>query len=59
MGKKMVYTEEQANTMKVLLDGISTTGVQNAKKIACIAQILESGKPAEIKDDDVKKEGDG
>jgi len=55
--KKKVYTEEQVNQMKGLLNGINATGIQNAKQIVAISNILESGVSAEVPDSAGKKEG--
>lgn len=41
--KKVVYTEEQIKQVMALLNDITVTGVQNAKRIAVIAQVLDSG----------------
>lgn len=56
MKKLITYTEEQVTQITGLLDGVTTTGIQNAKQIAVIAQIIESGVPAGIKE---SKEGEG
>jgi len=56
--KLITYTEEQVAQIKGLLNGVATIGIQNAKQIAVIAQILDSGMPAEIKEPK-KKEGKG
>lgn len=59
--KLITYTEEQVTQIKWLLNGVTTIGIQNAKQIAVIAQILDSGTPAEIKESEKpkKKEGEG
>ena len=49
MNQLITFTEEQIYQLKGLLNGITTTGIQNARQIAMIAQILDSGTPAEIK----------
>lgn len=40
---KITYTENQITQIRALLNGITTTGIHNAKQIAVIDQILESG----------------
>ncbi|WP_124067531.1 hypothetical protein [Clostridium sp. E02] len=57
MKKLITYTEEQVIQITGLLDGVATTGIQNAKQIAVIAQIIECGVPAGIKEEPKKKEG--
>lgn len=53
MDKLITFTQEQVQQIKGLLNGVTTTGVQNARQVAMIAQILDSGVPAET-----KKEGE-
>lgn len=48
MKKIISYTEDQIAQIGALLNGIVSTGVQSAKSIAVIAQILDSGTPGEI-----------
>lgn len=48
MEKVIAYTEEQVAQIGTLLNGIVSTGVQSAKSIAVIAQILDSGTSAEV-----------
>ena len=50
MKKVITYTEEQVAQIGTLLNVIVSTGVQSAKSIAVIAQILDSGKQEEIKE---------
>lgn len=50
MKKVITYTEEQIAQMGILLNEVTSTGVQSAKSIAVIAQILDSGTPGEIKE---------
>ncbi|WP_277405503.1 hypothetical protein [Lacrimispora xylanisolvens] len=61
MKKVITYTEDQIAQIGALLNGIISTGVQSAKSIAVIAQILDSGTPGEIKDPEqpIKKGGEG
>lgn len=61
MKKVITYTEDQIVQIGALLNGIISTGVQSAKSIAVIAQILDSGTPGEIKDPEqpIKKGGEG
>lgn len=49
MKKIITYTEEQVLQMKYMLNGITVIGIQNAKQVAAIAQVLESGTLGEIK----------
>jgi len=50
MKKIITYTEDQVIQMKYMLNAVTTTGIQNAKQVAAIAQVLESGTPGEIKE---------
>lgn len=47
--RKITYTEGQVLQLKALLNGLTITGVQNAKQLAVISQVLESGK-VEVKE---------
>ena len=40
----IAYTESQVNQMANLLNKISVTGIENAKRVAIIAELLNSGK---------------
>lgn len=42
--KNIIYTEEQVNTLRGLLNGLTVTGIQNAKQVAVMAQVIEAGK---------------
>ena len=61
MKKVITYTEDQIAQIGALLNGIISTGVQSAKSIAVIAQILDSGTLGEVKDPEqpIKKGGEG
>ncbi|PPK77497.1 hypothetical protein BXY41_11635 [Lacrimispora xylanisolvens] len=48
MKKIITYTEEQVLQMKYMLNAVTTTGIQNAKQVATIAQVIDSGMPGEI-----------
>lgn len=48
MKKVITYTEEQVTQLKMLLNAVSVTGIQNARQITAIAQVLDSGMPREI-----------
>ena len=50
MKKVITYTEEQIQQIVILLNDVTVTGIQNSRKIATIAQILDSGTPGEIKE---------
>lgn len=62
---KIIYTEEQVNTLRGLLNGLTVAGIQNAKQVAVMAQVLDEGIPAEtrekkeseVKDIESKREG--
>ncbi|MFR3727645.1 hypothetical protein [Lacrimispora sp.] len=49
MKKIITFTEEQVLQMKYMLNGIMVAGIQNARQVSAIAQVLESGTPGEIK----------
>lgn len=57
MKKVITYTVDQIAQIGTLLNGIISTGVQSAKSIAVIAQILDSGIPGEIKEPNPEKKG--
>lgn len=61
MKRIITYTEEQVLQIKYLLNAVTTTGIQNAKQVAAIAQVLESGMPGEVKEPEQpkKKGGEG
>lgn len=42
--KNIIYTEDQVNTLRGLLNGLTVTGIQNAKQVAVMAQALNAGK---------------
>ncbi len=50
MEKVITFTEEQILQMKYMLNGITVIGIQNARQVAAIAQMLESGTQGEIKE---------
>lgn len=50
MKKVITYTEEQVLQIQYMLNAVTVTGIQNAKQVAAIAQVLESGTPGEIKE---------
>ena len=56
MKKVIIYTEEQVTQLKMLLNAVTVTGIQNAMQVAAIAQVLDSGMPGEINEPE-KKEG--
>lgn len=58
MNKVITFTEEQVLQMKYMLNGITVIGIQNAKQVVAIAQVLESGTLGEITEPE-KKEGEG
>lgn len=50
MKKVITYTEEQVLQIKYMLNAVTVTGIQNAKQVAAIAQVLDSGMPGEVKE---------
>jgi hypothetical protein len=48
MKKVITFTEDQVLQMKYMLNAVTVTGIQNAKQVAAIAQVLESGMPGEV-----------
>lgn len=48
--KKVIYTEEQIKQVMALLNDITVIGIQNAKRIAVIAQVLDLGTVEEEKE---------
>lgn len=61
MKKVITYTEDQIAQIGALLNGIISTGVQSARSIAVIAEVLDSGTPGEIMEPEqpIKKGGEG
>lgn len=57
LNKVITFAEEQVLQMKYMLNAITITGIQNAKQVTAIAQVLESGTPGEIKENE-QKEGE-
>ena len=59
--KVITFTEEQVMQIQYMLNAVTVTGIQNAKQVAAIAQMLELGTPGEIKEPEnlQKKEGEG
>jgi hypothetical protein len=58
MKKVITFTEDQIQQIIWLLNGVSVTGIQNSRRVATVAQILDSGMPGEINEPE-KKEGEG
>lgn len=48
MNKVITFTEEQVLQMRYMLNGITVIGIQNARQVSAIAQVLESGMPGEV-----------
>lgn len=42
---KIIYTEDQVKQIRLLLNGLTITGIQNARQIAVIDQVLSAGLP--------------
>lgn len=57
MKKIITYTVEQVAQLNMLLNAVSVTGIQNARQLAAVSQILDSGIPGEVKESE-KKEGE-
>lgn len=55
MKKIIIYTEDQVKQIVGLLNCVTVSGIQNAKQIAAVAQILDSGTPGEIKEPEGKE----
>lgn len=54
MKKVITFTEEQVIQMKYMLNAVTVVGIQNAKQVAAIAQVLDLGTPGEISELDQK-----
>jgi len=50
--KQIVYTEEQISQITGILNGLTISGIQNARQITVIARILESGKIQETEEEE-------
>ncbi|WP_100304400.1 hypothetical protein [Lacrimispora celerecrescens] len=48
MKRVITFTEEQVMQIQYMLNAVTVTGIQNAKQVAAIAQMLELGMPEEI-----------
>jgi hypothetical protein len=59
MKKVITYTEEQVQQIVLLLNDVTETGIQNSRKIATIAQILDSGTSGEIMEPEQPKKKEG
>lgn len=59
MKRVITFTEEQVMQMQYMLNAVTVTGIQNAKQVAAIAQMLELGVPGEIKESDKKEKFKG
>ncbi|WP_313074709.1 hypothetical protein [Lacrimispora sp.] len=57
MNKVITFTEEQILQIKYMLNAVTINGIQNAKQVAAIAQVLDMGVPGEIQVPE-KKEGE-
>ena len=55
MKKVITYTEEQVTQLKMLLNAVTVIGIQNAKQVAAIAQVLDSGIPGEINEPKIEE----
>lgn len=55
MKQLVTYTAEQATNMKTLLNQITVTGIDNCKYLAMVAQIMDEGILAGVKEE---KEGE-
>lgn len=52
MKKVIIFAEEQVMQMQYMLNAVTVTGIQNAKQVAAIAQMLELGTPGEVGEPD-------
>ena len=59
MKKVITFTEDQVMQIQYMLNAVTVTGIQNAKQVAAIAQMLELGVPGEIKEPDKKEKFKG
>lgn len=50
MKRVITFTEEQVMQIQYMLNAVTITGIQNAKQVAAIAQVLGSGTPGEIRE---------
>lgn len=57
MRKVITFTEDQVLQIKYMLNAVTVTGIQNAKQVSAIAQVLDMGVPGEIQVPE-KKEGE-
>ena len=57
MKKVITYTVEQVAQLNMLLNAVSVTGIQNARQIVAVAQIIDSGIPGEIQEPEQKVGG--
>ena len=55
MKKVITYTEEQVTQLKMLLNAVTVSGIQNARQITVIAQVLDSGIPGEINEPKIEE----
>lgn len=55
MKKVITFTEEQVMQMQYMLNAVTITGIQNAKQVAAIAQVLELGTPGEVGEPEKKE----
>ncbi|HBG11586.1 MAG TPA: hypothetical protein DDX68_06630 [Clostridium sp.] len=59
MKKVITFTEEQVIQIQYMLNAVTVTGINNAKQVAAIAQMLELGTPGEIMEQEAdKKDGE-
>jgi len=57
--KVITFTEEQVMQIQYMLNAVTVTGINNAKQVAAIAQMLELGTPGEIMEQEAdKKDGE-
>ena len=55
MKQIITYPREDIERLAAVLNGLTITGMQNAKQLAVAAQIIDSGIPGEIKEPDGEK----
>lgn len=55
MKEIVVYSKKDIDEMKALINSLMLTGTDNFKKVAILSQILDSGTPAEIAEEEKKE----
>lgn len=60
MKRLITYSEQDIANIKTLLNLVPITGIDNWSRMAMVVNLLNAGKPAEIKEDnkEMQKEGE-